>query len=267
VRWLRRIGLGLVGLAALYLGLLAVGGAALEGCVERRVADRLARALDAEVEIGATSVSLWRGEIVLEDVRAVRREGGLVELDVRRIEADLAGWGAMLFDREVERCAVDRLVLRLSARGIAEVVTRERQPLHLETLELRDATITIMPTAVLPALGRLELSIAHARARDVELSHGLSWLSGLRELTARAVVPGGVEAGVAFVQGELTLSGAFLGAAPIRVPFRMPTVERGAYELDHLKAIAKEILRTAGKVLLEKTVRDKLLESAWKVFE
>lgn len=103
-----RIALGL----ALAYGLsLALGGLVLGAVVDRRARERIAGALGAEVTIESSSFSLWRGRLVLEDLRATRPEGGL-ELQIGSIEVSVAAWGGVLFDRDVDEVTVRGASLR-----------------------------------------------------------------------------------------------------------------------------------------------------------
>lgn len=243
-----------------YAALLLLGGVALRGCVEERVRGRLARSLDAEVSIGSASLSIWRGRMTLEDVTA-RREWGGLDLRIERVEADVAGWGAVIFDRDLERLLVRGMRLELSALGLAGMPRREPRPMPVGELEIEDAVIAIAPTALLPALGRVELSVTRAHARDVQLSSALSWLATLGELDAALTAPGDVGLAVRYAPGSLSLDGRVLGAVrSIQVPFRFPSVDPAAYEIDQLRALAAELIAAAGKALLGEQARD----TAWK---
>src|SRR5688500_7775929 len=154
----RRITVVAVALIGAYLGFLALGGLVFGGCVEERARERLARALGAEVTIGSTSLSVWRGELELEEVVALRKDGGALELRIDSVEVDVAGWGAVIVDRDVDRVHVRGAHMMLSARGLADVVRieRTREPVLIGELVVEDATLAIMPTAFLPGLGRVE---------------------------------------------------------------------------------------------------------------
>ena len=115
---IRRLAIAAAAVALTYLGVLALGGLLFRGCVADRAAERLARALGAEVTVGSSSLSVWRGRLELDDVVALRREGGALELRVDSIEVDVAGWGAVLFDRDVDRAKVRGAQMTLSARGL-----------------------------------------------------------------------------------------------------------------------------------------------------
>lgn len=258
-RWL---GLLLGSLATVYLGFLALGGLLLRGCVEDRARDRIASALDAEVTIGSSSFSVWRGQIELEDLVAIRKHGGAVELRIDQVEADLAGWGLLLVDRDVDRALVRGVRMNLSARGLAAVVRREgdRKPLEVGELVLEDVSLAVMPTALLPGLGRIETTIARAVARPANLAGGLSWLDGLAELDSTFKAPGGVGVTTRYRAGSLALSGSWFGSTPVTIPFEIPDLDPDAYEIDQLKVLVGEIVRAAGRRMVREAAKDAVLD-------
>src|SRR6186713_84478 len=165
-RWL---GILFGSLAAGYLGFLLLGGLLLRGCVEDRAAERIASALDAEVTIGSSSFSVWRGRVELEDVVAIRKHGGRVELRIDAVEVDFAGWGLLLFDRDIDRALVRGAHMDLSARALAAATRKDRTPLEVGELVLEDSTLAVMPTALLPGLGRMEAVLKRVVARPANL--------------------------------------------------------------------------------------------------
>jgi hypothetical protein len=257
-RWL---GILLGSLATAYLGFIALGGLLLRGCVEDRARERIARALDAEVTIGGSSLSVWRGRIELEDVVAIRNHGGQVELRIDEVEADLAGWGLLLFDRDVDRAVVRGAHLDLSARGLAAVARKDSQPLEVGELVLEDISVAVMPTALLPGLGRVEAKLARAVARPANLTGGLSWLDGLAELDATFKAPGGVAVTTRYAPGSLALSGSWFGSKPITLPFEIPDLDPDAYEIEQLRVLVTEVLRAAGRGLVREVAKDAVLDT------
>lgn len=240
-----------VGLALAYALLLSIGGAVLGGVVEGRARDRLASALGAEVEIESSSLGLWRGQLVLEGVVARRAEGGLA-LQVGSIDADLAGWGAVLFDRDLRRVTVRGLRLELSARALVDLARRERRerrPIAVERLIVEDAVVAVAPSALMPGLGRVEARVARAETAPVEVSGALSWITGLTQLAGEVSAPGGVAVGVTYQPGALSLRARWVAEGGVSVPFRMPRLDPGADEIDQLRALAAEGMRAAGSLM------------------
>lgn len=235
---MRRALVLLIGAAGLYLAALWVGGWALGGAAARRVEARLADALDAEVRVGGVSLGLVRGELVVRDVVIERRTGGHLDLHLDEVTVDVAPLGLVIVDRDVERAVVRGVRMELSARGAVELHARRRpgRPLPIGELELRDARLVAMPTAVLPRLGRIEVEITSARARGFALRDGLSWLAGLTALDGRVEVAG-VGVGAGYDGQTLRLSGRLLGSRTLAIAFTPPASPDG-YELAWLAALA-----------------------------
>lgn len=257
-RWL---GILFGSLAAGYLGFLVLGGLLLRGCVEDRAAERIASALDAEVTIGSTSFSVWRGRLELEDVVAIRKHGGAVDLRIDAIEVDVAGWGFLLVDRDVDRALVRGARMSLSARGLAAVARRERGSLEVGELVVEDASLAVMPTALLSGLGRVQAKVVRAVARPADLTGGLAWLDKLVELDSTFEAPGGVAVTMRYQPGSLAVSGSWFGSVPITIPFEIPDLDPDAYEIDQLKVLVGEVLRAAGRRMVREKAKDAVLDA------
>ena len=261
VRRRRWLGILLGSLGGAYLGFILLGGLLLRGCVEDRARERIAAALDAEVTVGSTSFSVWRGRVELEDVVAVRKQGGAVELHIDRVEADLAGWGLILFDRDIDRAVVRGARLDLSARGLAAVARKGRTPLEVGELVLEDVAVAVMPTAILPGVGRVEVRLTRAVARPANLTGGLSWLDDLVELESTLSAPAGVAVTTRYRPGSLALSGSWFGSTPIDIPFEIPDLDPAAYEIDQLRVLVTEVVRAAGRRMVREVAKDKVLDT------
>lgn len=257
----RTLGILVGSLAAGYVGFLALGGLFLRGCVEEGARERIAAALDAEVSIGATSFSVWRGRLELEDVVAIRKHGGTIELHMDSVEAELAGWGRVLFDRDIDRAVVRGAHMSLSARGLAAVARRERQPLEIGELLVEDSSVAVMPTAFMPGLGRVEARLTRAVARPANLTGGLSWLDKLTELDATLSAPAGVAVTTRYRPGSLALSGSWFGSAPIVLPFAIPQLDPADDELGHLRVLVTEVVRAAGRGIIREAAKGAVLDA------
>lgn len=257
----RTLGILVGALATVWIGFLALGGLALRGCVERGARDRIAAALDAEVTVGATSFSVWRGRIELEDVVAVRKHGGAVDLRIDSVEADMAGWGWVLFDRDIDRAVVRGAHLNLSARGLAAVAQRERTPLDIGELVVEDSSVAVMPTALVPGIGRIEATLKRAVARPAALTGGLSWLDELAELDATLTAPAGVSVTTRYRPGQLALSGSWFGVRPIAIPFEIPDLDPDDDELAQLRVLVTEVARATGRGIVREAARGAVLDA------
>jgi hypothetical protein len=257
---MRRLLVGLVTAAAVYLLALFVLGFALGGWVGGRVRDRLAAALDADVTVGDASLSLLRGRIELSDIRVHRDHGGTVDIEIDRIDASVAPLGWVAFDGDVRHAAVDGMRMQVSARGLVDLAERRRRliPIPVGELSLSRSSIAVMPTSYLPGLGRLELRIARVHTTDFSLRHGLSWVFRMRELDATAEALG-VSVGVAYDRESLALSGGLFGSDPIRIAFPLPQPGPDGYELQTILLFAKQLATSLGDELtteIKDTVTD-----------
>jgi hypothetical protein len=257
-RWL---GMLVGSLAAAYLAFIALGGLLLRGCVEDRARERIASALDAEVTIGSSSFSVWRGRVELEDVVAVRKRGGAVELRIDSVAAELAGWGLLLFDRDVDRASVRGAHLSLSARGLAAMAKGGREPLEVGELVVEDSSVAVMPTALVPGLGRVEARLTKATARPARLTGGLSWLDQLMELDATLSAPAGVAVTLRYRPGALALSGSWFGSTPIEIPFAIPDLDPEADEIEHLRVLVAEVIRAAGRGVVREAAKGAVIDA------
>lgn len=267
MRKLRRFGVLAIAIAGGYLACLAVLGVVLQGVVSRRIADRLAAALDARVTVGSASVGLVTGEVELRNVHVEREQGGHLELDIELVHADVAVLGWAVIDREPEHVRVRKARMSLSAPGALSLPERpERPPMRVGGLHLEDVTLALMPTALLPGLGRIEVSVAEARTGPVELRSSIDWVFAVRELRATAELPGGImdQASVHYGQGQLTIGGSIFGSTPMTVPFELPRPDPDALEQDKLRVLARAIIEQlavkGSRIWLERKLMDKALD-------
>jgi hypothetical protein len=244
-----------IGVASAFVGyvlLLVVLGFVVQGCVHDRVRSRLAESLDAEVTIESTSVSLLRGKVELRGIHVVRERGGHLELSIERLEADMAAWGWMTFDRDPRAVRVSGATLSISGAGALASRNLDHEPMHVGSIDLRDARIVLMPTAVLPNVGRVELDIEQAHTGACTLSTGISWVFALERLQAVARLPGDVSVAVGYGDEHLSIGAGLFGSEPVRVRFAIPKPEPGKLELAQLADLGKAL----GKSVLKQGARD-----------
>jgi hypothetical protein len=259
----------LVGLAALpvvyVLGLVAMGFA-LRGCVTDRVAERLSLALDADVSIGDSSLSLLRGNLELEDVAVHRDHAGAVDIAIDRIDVDLAPLGWVAFDRDVDYALVDGMRIEISARGLYDLAERRKRivPIPIGELDLRRSSIVIMPTALLPDLGRIDVALDRVHTTGVSLRHGLSWMFNMQELTA-SVEALGFHFGVDYGDEQLGISGGMFGSDPVTLRFPLPAPDPGGSEIKTVLRFAKALSIAIGSELKD-TVKDAVLDWVGDLF-
>lgn len=256
----KRLGRWLLGLLVAYGLTMVFGGLMFARCARDQVADRLGRALGGEVQIASTSLSVWRGRLVLDGVIVTRPRGGSMNLSIGTITADVAGWGGVVFDRDVDRVVARKVALEISAKGAIDVARLERQPLEVGELIIEDASIGFTPTALLPGLGRVEVDLRRAVSRPVVLSGAMTWLRGLESLDGDVSLPGGIEAGATYAGRQLVLRGGLFGATPVSVPFEVPVLDPSGTEIDHARTIARAVIAAAGSFVIRDMIKDRMLD-------
>ncbi len=256
-----RRALGVVGvLGGSYLGFVLIGGFIGGSCIAESAAKRLGNALAAEVKIGSTSAMIATGNVTVKDIE-IRRDG--VEINIARAKISMPAGGAMVFSQRLKFVEASGIRASLSARGAAEMAVRDRKPLHIDELVLRDATVSISPTLIIPGLGQVEASIESARSRDVNLASAVSWIAKLDEMVAKATLPGGAGASFGYSGGQLSLSGSWFGSNPLSIPFKIPELNSDLLEIDQLKIIGRALTRTVAKHV----ATDRLLDAAKNLFD
>lgn len=240
----KRVLIALGSLAVAYPIVLLVLGFALRGTVEDRVRERLAYMLRADnVEIDDVDVSLLRGRIQLRGVRAERTSLGTASLRIAELDMRVGAMGLVLFDSDPRSVVIKQAHLELSAMGAATLRRSKGKPLHLDRLEIFDSSIRLVATSLFPSIGKAELSIAHARARDIELHNALAWLYKTELLDASLETTGDVELGLRYEDAQIVASGSFLGAEPISIPFVWPVPDPSKMELPQILLLGKQLLQ------------------------
>jgi hypothetical protein len=268
---LRRFMVLALAACATYALLLVGLGVALRGCVAERVEQRMAAALDAEVEVGHASLNLLTGSIELGDIRVERQQGGHVAIQIERIEVDAAPLGWVVFDRVPEHVNVRGARMSVDAPGVLSLPEQpERPPLRIGGMYLEDIRLEMKIIDWLPGLGRIEIAIDRGRAGPVVLQGSLDWIFAVRELNASAELPGPRQVTIDYGEGTLRLGGGppgspgFLGARPVSVPFELPAPPPGAQEAEKLRILADAIIKAVGheasRRWLEYKTREKLRE-------
>jgi hypothetical protein len=257
-RW-RRLASLAAGAVVLWCVALVVLGFAANGCMTRRVEDRIAYAFDAKAAFADSSLSLLFGGFTAEDLVVTKDVGGSLRLTVDEIDADLGPLGWALWDHGPSR--LELTGIRLEASSLALLKTRRRaggKPFRCEELIIRDVHLAAMPTSLLPSLGRLEIHIERARTGPVVLRTALSWVFSLEELVAKVALPGGVSLELAYADGRLRVKGGAYGAVPVEVPFAIPILDP-AREMEQLQELGLDL---AKKITIQQA-EDWLQRQVW----
>jgi len=249
----RRIAVFAGAVAAAWLGVLLVIDLALEGRTRGHIADRIAESLQAEATIDRGDLALLRGAIDLDDLK-VRRDDliGHLALTVASLRCELRPFGLALVDRDCRELAVRGTRLEVSTAALFRLKRPKRTPLHARHIVIDDARLELSPSALLPGLGRVAITIEHAEAGETTFKTPLSWLFALRALRATIELPAGITLQLTYDHGELAVAGGIFGAAPVALPIALPVADLAD---DPRAEIAKLI--EFGKDLAERLVTRK----------
>jgi hypothetical protein len=198
--------------------------------------------MQARATIGDASLSLVRGGFTAEDLTIVKDVGGHLKVHVEHVDADLMPLGLALVDRSIGTLQLRGIVLEASSRAVLEVRDRKRKPIAVDELIVDDAKVSLMPTALVPGLGRIDVTIEHGRAGPTVFRTALSWVFSLEELQARLDLPAGITVRLIYKHGKLSLQGGLFGQTPVEVPFEIPKLDP-TREIDQLVELGKDLLR------------------------
>lgn len=254
----RKVGYGLVALAALYVVALLLAGVVAEQKVADRIKTRLGDSLDAEVTVGDVEVSVISGRATIRDLKIRRDRGGLIEIDCPRIVVRFRAGGGYLFDRSLAKVTLHEPSLSVSALGAFALRRRVGEPLVIDELVVDSGKIKVLGSQVLPGLARVDLAIERARARNVVLKTGVSWVFGLDILVARASVGSALEVGVGYDGDTVSLEGALFGSVPLRIPFVMPIPDPDDLEPAQLRAVGTALAKKVGVAWFRREVSSRL---------
>lgn len=236
-----RIGLGVAVTAAAYLVILVIAGWIAAGIVADKIQARLADSLDAEVTVGGADVGLISGAVRVNDLHLERNVIDTLELDIKRLEVDIAPMGWVLFDREPRSVRVRDGRLVISGAGALKLPPRPKQPpIRVGELVIENGVIELMATGYWPGLARMSITIESAHAGATTLRTGLSWLFTLEDLVARVDLPASITVRITFANGQLSASGGFFGETPVTIPFQLPALD-DRDEVAQLVAMGKEL--------------------------
>jgi hypothetical protein len=221
---------------------LLVLGYVLAGQVEERVQSRLTYALRADkVSVDDVSVSLLRGRIEVRGVRAERTGVGTASVDIGELTIEVASMGRVLFDDSVLAVAVNDAHLQLSAVGAATLRQSEGPPLEVGELVMRDSSVTLVATSLVPSIGKAKLVVNKAHAKDLVLNNAMSWLYKTDELDASLQAPGDLDFGLLYSGGNMSVHGSLLGSKPVTIPFVWPIPDPRELELNQILDLATSL--------------------------
>lgn len=239
---------GAVIAAGLFAGwsiVLLVLGFALGSRQERITKERLAQSLHATVTVAGSDLALWRGRWTLDGL-AVRRDDaiGTLSLDVASVRCELGPLGWALVSRDCGELAVRGVRMEVSSTALFKHERPKQKPVRADRLVLHDATLVFLPSAIMPALGRVEIAIEHAESGPTVIRTPLSWLLTLEQLRAKLALPAGITLHLTYERGMLTAAGSLFGSSPVALPLALPvkqTAQDAAEETKQLVELGRDI--------------------------
>lgn len=230
------------------IGAWLIALVAIEPTIETRQAQQIAgalgQALQAKADVAGVDLELVRGGLVLAGLSVHRDDPvGHLALDVAEVRCDLPPLGLALVDGACHDLAVRGTRLEVSAAGLFQLPHDQRAPLKVDGLEIDDAQLVFLPSALVPGLGRIAITIDHADAGPTVLRTPLSWIFALRTLRAHVALPGQIDVRLGYDGGILSASGGPLGDTPIALSVAMPQVTSGdgAAELGQLVSLGEQL--------------------------
>jgi hypothetical protein len=247
---LRRAAIIAVCVVVGWIILLAVLGPVLAGREQAGVEAHIGESLQATATVGTTDLGLVGGSLVLDRL-AVRRDDavGHLALDVDQVRCDLAPLGWALVDHDCRELAIHGMRLEVSTAAVFRLGHPARQPIRATRVVIDDATFAFAPSAFVPSLGRVSITIEHAEAGETVFRTPLSWLFALETLRARIDLPANITLRLGYAHGKLSAAGTLFGSAPVEVPFELPIAAMAADAHGEIELLVK-----AGEDVAEKLV-------------
>ena len=245
VRFLKILG----GVVAVWLAALVVIGVLYGGRAGTRVATRVGESLVAEATIEESNLALIRGHLELDGLEVTKNDLGHLALDVATIRCELPPLGLALVDHECRDLIVKGVRMDVSAAAVFQLKRPKRPPLHVRHVEIRDATLAFAPSAFLPSLGRISITIEEATANATTFKTPLSFLFSLTAFAATIELPAGITVKLGYRDGLLTAAGGIFGKSPVAIPFAIPVPDSAADAVDEIK-----LLVALGRDLAERLV-------------
>lgn len=251
------------GLLLAWLVLLVILGVTLGSRQERKTRERLAESMHADVTLGDIDLALVRGHLTI-DMLAIKRDDtiGRMAIDVEGVRCELAPFGLALFDRDCRDLMIRGLRLEVSTAALFKMQRPPKsRPVRADRVVIDNASLVFSPSAFIPSLGRIEISIEHVEAGPTVMRTPLSWLFSLRVLRARFDLPAGISVRLGYMNGVMTATGSIFGAGQIELPIEIPvagTANDAHDEMQLLIALGKEVAEKLVAKRAEDWLRSKL---------
>lgn len=247
---LRRMAWVTIGGVALWLVFLLVLGSLMAGRQAAATEQRVGASLQAVAKVGRCDLALVRGRMTLENL-TVRRDDpvGHLSLDVDRVRCELAPLGWALVDHDCGDLAVQGVRVEVSTAALFKLKPQGAKPVSAERVIIDDAHFVFLPSAIVPNMGRIEISIDHAEAGPTVMRTPLSWLFALEQLRASFALPANITLHLEYQAGMLTVSGSIFGSQPITLPVQIPAADAAHDAHEEMQLLVKTAKEIAERIV------------------
>jgi hypothetical protein len=236
----RRLALGGVIAIVAWLATLLILDAVVASRQAATTTARVGESLQGTATLGDLDLALIRGRLELQNL-AVHRDDviGHLALDVRDVDCELGPLGWALVDRGCRELAVRGVRLEVSTAALFKLQHPKRAPIHADHVVIDDAQLTFSPSAFLPSLGRIQISIDHAESGPTTFLTPLSWIFGLETLHAHVELPAGLTVQLTYDHGVFGAAGSLFGSTPVQLPLQLPVATLYTDAHDEIQALVK----------------------------
>lgn len=225
---------------ALWLATLIVLDAVVAARQAATTTARVGESLQGTATLADLDLALIRGRLELDGL-AVHRDDviGHLSLDVRDVTCELAPLGWALVDRGCRELAVRGVRLEVSTAALFKLRHPKHAPIHADRVVIDDAQLAFAPSAFLPSLGRIQISIDHAEAGPTTFLTPLSWIFALQTLHASVELPAGLTVHLTYDHGVFGAAGSLFGSTPVVLPLQLPVATLYPDAHEEIQALVK----------------------------
>jgi hypothetical protein len=236
----KRVALVTGTVVGVWLVVLCVLDVVLAARQARGVEARVGESLHGAATVDDADLALVRGRLALDRL-SVRRDDaiGHLALDVAEVQCDLPPLGLALVEHGCRELAVHGVRLEVSTAALFQLQHPKRKPIHAGRVVIDDAVLAFSPSAFVPSLGRVAITIDHAESGPTTFRTPLSWIFSLAELRARIEMPAGLTLLVTYHDGMLGAAGSLFGSTPVQVPLQLPVADAARDAHDEIEMLVK----------------------------
>jgi len=236
----RRLALGGVIAIALWIATLLVLDHVVAARQAATTTARIGESLQGTATLADIDLALIRGRLELEGL-AVHRDDliGHLALDVREVDCELGPLGWALVDRGCRELAVRGVRLDVSTAALFKLQRPKQKPIHADRVVIDDAQLAFAPSALLPSVGRIQITIDHAETGPTTFLTPLSWIFALDTLRAHVELPAGVTVHLTYDHGMFGAAGSLFGSTPVQLPLQLPVATLYTDAHDEIQALVK----------------------------